>query len=279
VSAVAVVLAACGDGGSTSSADRGREPGSPNARLELPQDGDVAVVQLATGGGISGPCCEPWSVPEMTVYADGRVVVVDNGAGPVPSLRQVTVEPAKVADLLAHAAEAGLLGDPPPDTGVLCCDLGYTNVTLTDATATHTLSITGLGSEDNANADLTADERDVREAVVDLRDGLENLVREADGTPYVPNELAVYVFAGDESTDGEAPPPWPLPDSLAAGGTPIEPDGRCIHLTTESATVLAAAAARDASGSGDGPATSWSSAGRAWQVTLRPLLPDEHDCP
>jgi hypothetical protein len=208
------------------------------------------------------------------------VVTVDAGGGQVPTLRQTTVDPADLAEVFADAAESGLLDDPAPDTGTLCCDLGDTNVVLTDAAATHELSVVGLGGEDNANADLTADEREAREEIIDLRGRLDSLAEQGDDQgPYAADELAVYAFPGEVGPDAEPPPPWPLGDSLAEGGTPIDPDGRCLHLTTDSETVLAAAAARDASSTPDDATTLWTSAGQIWHVILRPLLPHEHTCP
>ena len=193
---MALVLAACssndGDGGG--GASRSPEPQSP--RPEIPTEPDTVVLQFTTGGGIAGPCCDRWVVPEMTVYGDGRVVIADGGAGPVPAVRQATVDPADLADLVADAAEADLLDEPAPPTGTLCCDLSETVVVLTDATATHDLSVVGLGAEDNANADLTDDERAAREAIIDLRRQLEGLAEAGAGQgPYVADELAVYVFA------------------------------------------------------------------------------------
>jgi hypothetical protein len=279
---VALVLAACssGDGDGDGGGGASRSPEPQRRRPEIPTEGDTVVLQFTTGGGIAGPCCDRWVVPEMTVYGDGRVVIADGGAGPVPAVRQATVDPADLADLFADAAEADLLDEPAPPTGTLCCDLSETVVVLTDATATHDLSVVGLGAEDNANADLTDDERAAREAIVDLRRQLEGLAEAGDARgPYVAHELAVYVFAGEVGPDVEPPPPWPLDYSLDQGGTPIDPDGRCFTLTTGSDTVLAAAAAREAGGEVADATTLWTSAGRTWHVLLRPLLPHEHGCP
>jgi hypothetical protein len=192
----------------------------------------------------------------------------------VPSVREATVSRAELTDLFADAADAGLLDDPAPDTGgPICCDMGDTNVVLTDATTIHELSASGLEAEDSAN--LTAAQRDVRQAIIDLRSRLETLAEESDDE-YTPAELAVYVFEGG-AAPGVEPPPWPLDDPLAEGGTPIEPDGRCLHITTDSDTVWAAVQDRDRSP--QAASTIWRSAGRTWHVIVRPLLPHEHGCP
>jgi hypothetical protein len=290
---MAVVLTACSSGGDDDDVSRSPEPQSRRREIpevpevpeipeipEIPEDGDTVVVQFSSGGGIAGPCCDRWVVPEMTAYGDGRVVIAEGGAGPVPTLHQATVDPTDIADLFAGAAEAGLLDDPAPATGTLCCDMSETDVVLTDATATHEVSVVGLGAEDDANTDLTDDERAVREAIIDLRRQLEGLAEAGDAPgPYVADELAVYVFAGEVGPDVEPPPAWPLDDPLAQGGTPIDSGGRCFTLTTGSDTVLAAAAAREAGGAVGDATTLWTSAGRTWHVILRPLLPHEHGCP
>lgn len=232
--------------------------GGDDDDMSSPENSDAVVAQFSSGGGIAGPCCDPWVVPELTVYGDGRVLVIGDSGG----LRQAKVSPTDVAALLADAAEAGLLDQPTPDTGTLCCDLGDTVVALTDAKGTHRFSVVGLGGEENANADLTAGQRAVRQAIVDLRSGLDRLVRESnDVGDYAPEELAAYVSPADDAGPGVETPPWPLPGSLAEG---------CLHITTGVDKVLDAGA--------DAP-TTWSSAGRTWRVILRPLLPHEHDCP
>ena len=138
---------------------------------QLPEDGDTIVAQFTTGGGLTGPCCPPGTIPEVTAYADGRIVVADPDTG----TRQVTADPVAIADLLSDARNAGLLGDVVPDTGTLCCDLAYTEVVLADRTATQQLEVVGLDDEFNDSPDLTPQQRAVRQALNDLRDGLEAL--------------------------------------------------------------------------------------------------------
>jgi len=255
-----ILLAVIGFGLVACGGDDDDDTTSPPPEVpDVPDDADAVVAQFTSGGGIAGPCCDPWVMPELTVYGDGRVVVAGDPA------REAQVRPADVAALLADAAESGLLDDDPPDTGTLCCDLGDTIIVLTDVKATHQMSIIGLGAEGNANAELTTEQRAVRQAALDLRSGLDELVQESDEVrDYAPKELAAYVFPG-EAGPGVEVPPWPLEGSLAEG---------CTHVTTGADTVLADAEARD-----DDAGTTWTSAGRPWRVILRPLLPHEHACP
>ena len=183
----AVGLVACGNGddlitdpsttsststaSTTSTSPTSSATTSTTLPAQLPEDGDTIVAQFTTGGGLTGPCCPPGTIPEVTAYADGRIVVADPDTG----TRQVTADPGAIADLLGDARNAGLLGDVVPDTGTLCCDLAYTEVVLADRTATQQLEVVGLDDEFNDSPDLTPQQRAVRQALNDLRDGLEAL--------------------------------------------------------------------------------------------------------
>ena len=76
----------------------------------IPSGQEAIVVQFQTGGGLAGPCCEPWAVPDITAYGDGRVVVRGPNVGRVPGLRQATISEADLAQLLADARGGGCSG-------------------------------------------------------------------------------------------------------------------------------------------------------------------------
>jgi hypothetical protein len=251
---LAAALAACGGD------DR------PTAPPDLPAGSDAVVIQFSTGGGITGPCCPPWNVPDLTAYGDGRVVVVDT-AGVVPALRQATVSRSDLAELLAGAERAGLLAAPPPDTGTLCCDFGSTKVVIADATATRELQVVGLGHEDNVTSELSDRQLRTRSAVAALRSGLAALVEQAGTAEFRPAGMAAYVSAS--TADGAEPGLWPLDQALAETGA----DNGCL-LLTDQRDVDAVIAATEAN-----PGQVWSSAGQNWLVLVRPLLPHERGCP
>ncbi|MGH9186468.1 MAG: hypothetical protein ACRD0U_11730 [Acidimicrobiales bacterium] len=272
----ALAAAGCGSGGgaesepstgTTGSADRPQLPQLP----QLPAGSEAIAIQYTTGGGITGPCCSLWDVPEITAYGDGRVVFVEGTVGQVPGMRQATVPRADLIDLLGQAGNEGLLEAGGPDTGPLCCDLAYTRVILAE---TYEFSVMGLGFEHEGD-DLSGKERQARRAVARLRDQLRALANDsAEYGAYAPDELAVLVFPGSGRAGAE-PTPWPLVRSLADGGIPTGNDGRCLHITnldgTEDARAVLAAGRRSTG-------SSWSSAGQEWEVTVRPLLPHEHGC-
>jgi hypothetical protein len=85
--------------------------------------------------------------------------------------------------------------------------------------------------------------------------------------------LLVRDYQGDPGLI-ENPVAWPLGTGLAGFGSadPSGVDGRCGTVTeTDWAALLPAA--RDAN-----TLTPWTSDGRRYAITFRPLLPDQHDC-
>ncbi|MGH9246344.1 MAG: hypothetical protein ACRD29_18930 [Acidimicrobiales bacterium] len=270
------ILGACGSDGDhettdTTGATRTTETVTP---AEVPDGRDAIVAQFSTGGGIAGPCCPFWDVPEMTAYGDGRVVFVEGTVGQVPGMREARISRSDLADLLADAQAAGLLTPEGPDTGAPCCDLGYTRLILGEGTTTHELSIMGLGFE-HVDDDLSDEQRRTRQAVTDLRARLRSIAEDSDRVGgYAPEELAVLVLPGSRAP-GVEPTPWPLDHSLADGGNPAGHEGRCLHVTNldTGAARAVLAAARQAT------SATWSSAGQEWTVLIRPLLPHEHACP
>lgn len=244
-------------------------PGDPTAGPpgDLPGPAEVAI-QFMTGGGFAGPCCDPWQVPDLTAYGDGRVLVAGAEPAANPEIRQAPVGAAAVARLLDRARDAGLMEEVPPDTGSPCCDMAYTRVVLADATAAHEFEVTGLGVD---VPDLPAAQVRARQAVADLRADLVALVEGSPRSPFTPVALAVYVFPAPVE-DGPAIV-WPLDRPLAEGGRPVAGDGRCLHLTGADEVDPVHAAAREFTG------PVWSDAGRHWTVHVRPLLSHEHDCP
>jgi hypothetical protein len=257
LAAAAALVAACGDDTRSSPPD-------------LPEGSEAVVIQFSTGGGITGPCCQPWDVPDITAYGDG-VVLVEDSAVAVPELRQATVSRSDLAELLAGARAAGLLAAQPPDTGTLCCDLGYTNVVLSDGATAREFEVVGLGHEGNLNSDLSDEQVDVRHTISDLLDRLVALTEQSQTQPYSPAGLALYVSAS--TIGGPEVAPWPVDPALTETDGSTEDDGGCLLLTGESEIGAVIAA------TGDNPSQLWSSGGQEWRVLVRPLLPHESGCP
>jgi hypothetical protein len=262
----AIGVVGCAEAGVPVSRDEQMPP--TTTRLDIPTGSEEIVIQFSSGGGLSGPCCAPWEVPEITLYGAGRVVFTEGIVGMLPGMRQGTLDRGDVVGLLDEARTAGLLDDP--DTGTLCCDLGYTRVVLGHDGERHELSVVGLGQEGNDNAELTHEQLRIRNSIGQLHKRLKDLANASKKYGgYAPAELAVYVAPSSSPSMAE-PTPWPLDVPLTEGGTPTTGDRRCLHITDGSRSVVAAA--RKAK------TPDWISAGRIWWVSVRPLLPHEHSC-
>lgn len=263
----AVLAAGCGE----PAPDDGDRPG-------LPEGTDAIVIQFDTRD--TDPPAPPVlqarlsAVPEVTAYASGRVVVASGHTGQLSQLREVMVARSELAGLLAQADDAGLLTGDLPDTGdPVRTHPAVTLVRLGTADATYEFAVFDLGSD--FPGDLSIEQVRTRDAVARLRSRLLALV--GNGTePYVPDGLAVYVLLSGPPAPGPAAA-WPL-DRVPDQGGEVVPgvDGwRCLHLTGEEEV----AAVTDAARAAQGTSTTWSSAGRAWTLAIRPLLPHEHACP
>lgn len=243
-------------------------------------DSDELILRVATGGGFVGPSSRLAEIPEVSVYADGRVITIgpttQEFPGPaLPNLQQGQLDAAGLEQLVAAIEDTGLLDDPPPDYGdPLITDAPTTVVTVSVNGVERTLSAYALDFEDNDDQ-LEPDQREARQA-------LRALVRGFDGddatATYEAESVAVFVRT-NQAEDGsdDAPEPatrdWPLGD-LAGAGEPYEgfDDTRCLVLTgADAQTVLTAAA--DAK-EGD----RWRSGNAEYDVVFRPLLPDETSC-
>jgi len=227
------------------------------------------VIQVSTSaiGGPGGPVAE--DLPELTAYDDGRVVFWGDFGfdGQVPRMFEATVPRSELDTLLSEARDAGLLDDPPPDTGEGGFEALPTEVILSDGGATQTLVVTGL-DRDDAPA-LTAEQRAARDAIRRLRDQLLALAEGA-ASAYTPVELAAYAARREPGARGVTP--WPADRPLSEGEEVEGIHERCLLLTGEAASAVLEIAS-------EADSDRWSSGGENWIVFLRPLLPHEHTCP
>ncbi len=216
-----------------------------------PPIGDDAelVFRAATGGGLIGP--QPAEIPEISIYADGRVIMVgpttlEFPGGALPNLQEGRLSSADLDEFTVAIEAAGLLEDEPPDYGdPTISDAPTTVVTVTVDGETRTVAAYAL---DVAEGDdqLEPEQREARQA-------LRALVRGFDGDlateTYEAESVAVLVRPNEaEEGSADAPMPatrdWPLGD-LAGAGEPFEgfDNTRCLVLTgADAQTVLAAAA-------------------------------------
>jgi hypothetical protein len=252
LAAAAVMFAACAG---TSSSGRG-EPHS-------------AVVRVVTEGGFAAEAVQRGDVPQVSVFGDGRVIIIGptilEFPGPaLPNLQEFRVTGDGLGKIIDEGRDAGLLDDPPPDYG----DPGVTDQPTTTVTVrvdgrARTIDVYALNFSDG----VTAAQRENRGRLTNFIElagdpgALLPVVVPGSTRRYDPVAVAVLVRPSD-TTDGDTHA-WPLGD---LAGT------ECFVLGgSDAAAVLEAArTARE----GD----AWESAGATYSVVFRPLLPDEHTC-
>ncbi len=268
-----VLLGACAQraGGTPPGAD-------PSPTVDLPDDGDALVLQVAYTGGFVMPETTLARLPVVSVYADGRVITEGPVAaiypGPAwPNVQVHRIDPARVQELADAALAAGVadtddLGMPP------IADVPSTRFTLVTATETFVREVYAL-SEVPEESGLTDEQEAARAELRGLFDELTGVVG-PDGGAYEPEAVAVVARPWvDPQDDLEHPElPWPGP---ALPGEPAG-TGAAGELTCVTATGPEAQALRTAA-LGANWLTPWVSGdGNRWAVTFRPLLPHESGC-
>ena len=261
---------------------------------EITGDGSTLVFQVHSAGGYV-----PWgydfaSVPSLSVYADGTVIV----SGPttleypgkvLANLRVVHLPDGALEDLVETAADADLLA-PEPDYGMPnVTDLPTTTVTIavggeTFEHAAYALGVgTDVGTDGNAPGDegmvgggdpgLTDEQSAARVALAQFVQQVNELVGAAGAEePYPVTALGVLAMpvdpAAQAGTDGIEPQvvPWPVAGVALAGA------GGCALVDGADAETLLATLA-DAN-----QLTQFDQDGVVYQAWFRPLLPHEATC-
>ena len=279
--AAATLLAGCASlgGGGPATVDPGSLDGGA-----LPDD--VPVLQVAHGGGFVPVGYDFSSVPQLTVYGDGLVVVPGPQIEPypapaLPNLLTHQLDAEQLDALLELAADAGLLAAAPSYGTPPVADAGATTVTLvhdgrTWVHAAEALGVlespdSGMSAEDLG---LTAEEAEARQALHDFVGAAQELVAAAPeaGAYEVPAWAVMAAEVGEEALvpaeDGleRQRLAWPVETALPAEMACVVVDG------DEAAAVTTALA-------GANTLTVWEQDGVHHEVWFRPLLPHEDGCP
>lgn len=284
--AVALLLlsAACANNAGRDESAAG--PGSgPAGGDQATGDGALAL-RVEHVGGFVPPEANLARMPQLSVYADGRVInpgpqIMIYPGPALPSVEVTSITPEAVQALIAKAREAGVregatFGRP----GV--ADAPDTRITLTEGGTTVRVDVSALSEALPEDPALTAEQQAARakmSAFIESLSDLRTLVGAGNvtgSTQYAPERLAAVAapWRADGVEPGVSAPPartWPgpaLPGELAGAGI----DVGCATVTGDQVAAVLAAA-KDANA-----LTPWTSGGKQWRVTLRPLLPDEADC-
>ena len=276
---LAVVASACGKTTTV-------PPGTGGANRAA----DSLILRMSTEGGFLPPDFRFRQIPEFTLTGDGRVFslgaqieIYPPPAMPPVLVRTVTAE--AVAEIIKEAKAAGLDGPDKEYRYDLVADAGTTVFSfIDDDGATHTISAYALGMEAQGGdppPGQTADERAARAKLADLQKKLSDLSswlpKGSVGEDKPAEPTKIRVFAGAYATNAEepqqTPKAWPLSTPLGTFGAPADDTYRC--GVVEGADLdrllpeLKASTTR----------TPWTSAGKQYELILRPLLPDESGCP
>ena len=274
-------LAATSPAPSSSAAPSPAPSGTPATPAEV-------VLRVTTEGGFIGPAARLAQLPEVVVYADGRILtpapapaIYPGPLVPVESVRDVGA--AGVAAIRAAITAAGLDagGGTSPGIGADAADTVFA-ARVGDQTVTTRFPALGGGSRPGVGQPgSSADPR--RAAAETLLSRLVATTEPWGGqvapvVAYVPTGYRVFVAPGaptgsDTMTPGQ-PAAWPLPTPLASFGRLVQPDrgitGLRVGVVTEAdaaklAPVLAAA----------NQLTAFTSGGASFTLYVSPLLPDE----
>lgn len=293
VAAFAVALTGCaslGDG--TGSGSPGDEPATDAPTTPTGTAGTATpLLQIEHEGGFVMMGYDVASVPDLTVYRDGRAI--NHGPQiaiyPPPALPNLLAQDLSEQDLetlVAAARDAGLLGDvdygqpaiaDAPTTYVTLTVDGQTHVHAAEALGVTEGGLEGVPGEeiDEPDHGLTAEQREARAALSGFITEAHELVgATGTGEPYAIPAFAVQaqpapdVDAGASADEGDIERqvlPWPLDISLADAQECLVVHGDAVQTLLETLA--------DASFS-----TQYEQDGVTYDVWFRPLLPHEETC-
>jgi hypothetical protein len=236
------------------------------------------VIELSIGGGLAPAAVRVSdSLPRVWIGGDGRYLrqTMDGAPNPaLPTLEERRIPHDALAGLLDQARGAGLLEDNRDYGKPLIADAMVTRVVIVTGGSRHEVLVSALGYP-NASLDAAAvAARAKLSQFVDVLQHPERIAGVSGPEPYAPNELAVFVLGTAGATAQNAPATWPLGDLGEAGAPTDWPVGsaRCLVVTGGDVNSVANVAA------GKDRFTPWRSGNGLWDIALRPLLPDEHNC-
>jgi hypothetical protein len=269
VLAVLLVVAACGDDSTSVSSDSGSDP-------------DTAILVVGHEGGFTTPEFAFSTLPQLVVYADGRVIQMGAQIAiyPGPALPPLFVSQLSAAGLDAVRAaltDSGLdvddvdYGMPP------IADAGQTVVTVRIDGTTYTHRAEALGFDDGLDDDQRANRARLQrfaDRVTDLQTlvGPGNLSGEV---AYEVDRFRLWVRPASEVDGGMEVPegePAPREADWTVESVPLEASD-CLAVEGDSARdVYALLDQAD-------QLTRFVSNGTSYAVTARPVLPHEPTCP
>ncbi|MDZ7678373.1 MAG: hypothetical protein U5K29_07455 [Acidimicrobiales bacterium] len=291
VAAAGILAAACGDDGTTPVSTGSADP-------------DVAILELGHEGGFTTPEVHYTQMPQLVVYADGRVVTsgaqaMVYPAPALPPLFESQLTDDGLVTLRSAIADAGLdihgvdYGQPP------VADAGQTvvQVRVDGETYEHRAEALGMagpagglggpaegpdeGGDGPDELGLTAEQRDARDRLQAFVDGVTNLgglvgpEELGEETPVDIERFRLWVRPADELDQPmDAPEDEPAPDEVewTVDGVDLEAS-ECLVVEGDVASRLAELLA-DAD-----QLTRFTEGDQVFSVVARPVLAHEDTCP
>ncbi|GIF14088.1 hypothetical protein [Actinoplanes teichomyceticus] len=273
-----ILMAGCARPGTAGEAGSSGSTADPRAESAPAPAGDPTVlVRVAQEGGFVPPQFQYGRLPQVSVYADGRVI--SNGPVPaiapgpaLPNLQQLQLTPERARQWADDAVAAGVRSGADFGTpGV--ADIPDTVITVTSGGRTQTVRVSALDHALPEDPQLTAADQAARKKLRAYVEELTALTGEA-GSPgpqrYRPQSMAVLAREYVDGDDGLKPSEQAWPGPVLPGPELVATTGlHCVAVTgAETRQVWAAAEKAN-------QRTPWTSAGKRWSITFRPLLPDE----
>jgi hypothetical protein len=263
------------------SEDAGAAPG-PSAPTESAAGrpaGAGLAIRISQEGGFVPPERIVGRIPDVSVYADGRVVTqgpqIAIYPGPaMPNLQVRQLDAAATRTLLDDAVAAGVRGSADLGSpGV--ADAPTTRIDVVRDGVTHSVSAVALREAMPDDPRLTPEQQAARQKLAAFLTRLDEMAAAPGQQPYRAETLAALAQAYRAPEDGlpEQPGPiaWPGP---ALPGEYLSPTVKIGCVTVSGAGLDAVLAAAEKANQN----TPWTSGGNRYQVTFRPLLPDEAGC-
>lgn len=253
--------------------------GTPESSAASPQGGNDLVLRTEQFGGFVPQDRVVGALPQVSVYADGRVITEGPVAaiypGPaLPNVQVQTISPAKVQELIQAAGPAGVANGT--DFGrPNVADAPNTRVTVVTPQGTQSVTAAALHESQPQDPQLTPAQRAAREKLAKYVSSLTSLqTSQSDVKPYQAESVAVLArpWVDPGGSDAKSPEKaWPGPALPGAYLNAAFKIGCVVVTGAEKDKVWAAA--KDATA-----ITPWTAGGAKYLINFRPLLPDEAGC-
>ena len=276
-----LLAAACGDDDTGGTATDSTDPAPPAVDGE-PGGGDNGLfIEIASVGGFVPQDFAFRNLPSLVVYEDGTVIA----PGAVPAIfpgPAVTpaftgqVDEAVLDDLLAAAADAGMIG-ATPDVGEMgdlpIADAASTRITVVVDGEERVVEAYALAEAGGDLGQTGLDDQQVaaRAALADLVATVTDVVTPKAEEPVAPERYRVLASPPVDPAGFDDPAQITVVDWPTTIDPP--PEGRCVAITG------AALADFEASLSQANQLTQWTAGDRTFSLAVRVVLPHEPDCP